>query len=686
MDEYIGFGCRDLTAENHWREIETPSALTGGKKILIFPGDGTEESGQANGMCKAVSKIFTNKKNLPEIYSIYYKNNGSCATHRNEQKAAYNQLDDRLYPLGKKSAPYLETFYQQQILPLISDGTGRHRLSEKEAAQNLRDLTIITHCHGSVVLLEIENKLKHSMCELGYGAKERQHILRQLFSLNICSAMPLEQTETTALHVISQSDSKAVVNWRLGSMNRFLQTSVLRNKPAAVVSLSPHEEVFALRNIYTAEADEIDGSSPDEHLGSLYFDFSINPDLRTEESDVALKTIHHTIHTAMDTLVPLLPLTELQKQKAPYPEFLKHCCKTGQDYGAKGRQQISQIQEAEAKLWSVLQSRSVYNFEGLPTVELLLRRNDAGQTPFDFIMERGNLEEINNMQQQFLADRKRRGRSILPARLLSRAMEKAVAAKRFDIVDCFVEKNTNGLPPFLSVDKLEAEDIPVVMPILKKINLSSQSLYSLLPLYIKSDAITNPLQRKEAQRELRNMLFSEKTSLRESIKLYQYCSRYQDKCGQELRQLYNEQISSKTKTAKDFYDIHELEVSRQAQGEKHQLYENLSMPARLKIEQICHQAMKKHLKEYVKAAVQRGSRSDYNQLNILFSRSMTKEQQTAFEEKITTLSQSFKENPSREKALIAEFTDYVKAANQNVFKPQQQIPTKLVIKGREMNA
>lgn len=127
MDEFIGFGVRDLAVEYHWRELERPAVLkTAVPKILIFPGDGTETAEQANGFCKAVSQAF-GKTNAPEIYSIYYKDNSSCAAHRLHQKAGVNQLDDARYPLGREPQPYLDTFYQEQILPLISIREGREK-------------------------------------------------------------------------------------------------------------------------------------------------------------------------------------------------------------------------------------------------------------------------------------------------------------------------------------------------------------------------------------------------------------------------------------------------------------------------------------------------------------------------------------------------------------------------------
>lgn len=227
MDEFIGFGVRDLAVEYHWRELERPAVLkTAVPKILIFPGDGTETAEQANGFCKAVSQVF-GKTNAPEIYSIYYKDNSSCAAHRLHQKAGVNQLDDARYPLGREPQPYLDTFYQEQILPLISIREGREKMPLHDAARYLRATTIVTHCHGSTVLFAIEDKLRRSMRKLGYDTGEQSFLLKQIFSFNVCSSMPLEQTQTSALHIMSQADGQAVMNWRLGSLSRFIQSARL---------------------------------------------------------------------------------------------------------------------------------------------------------------------------------------------------------------------------------------------------------------------------------------------------------------------------------------------------------------------------------------------------------------------------------------------------------------------------
>lgn len=674
MDNYIGLGCRNLEAEHHWQEIDSPAIFNSRrKKILILTGDGTETAEETNGMCKAVAQIFAGWKEPPEIYGIYYKNSGSCAVHRLHQKADCNQLDDRLYPLGRKPAPYLDGFYQQQILPLVSAQGGKKRLTVEEAAQNLRDLPVVTHCHGSTVLMELEKKLQQSMSDLGYSDKERKYILRQLFSLNIASAMPLDQTETTALHIISQADGKSVKNWRLGSLSHSIQTNTLKNIPSALLELSAHEQVMLMRSVYKPEVSEIEGESPDEHLGALYFDFKINPESRTEESNMAIKFIHQTLQNAVSAKGPLPPIPELQSDVGMSSEFIKDCRRHGKTYLAKIRRLSAQIDNAETKLWAVLKNTKKYDFSDLHTALLLVRRNAEGKTPFDFVIDRGNIEEIQNMQASIASYKRRTSLDILPSRVISNTLEKAAAAKRFDVVDCFIGDKMHGIPPVLSADKLEPDDIPVILPILQKIKINNQALYSLLPLYIKSRLISNPLKRRNCRQQLQQMLFSEKLSLRESINFYTYSQRYDESDRTPLQEGYIALASKKIKFAKDFSDIRSLEEARQSQGDSHLLYDNLTPAAKLKIEQICHKEMKRHLAEYVKAAVLRGSGSDLQTMDILYSRSLNKEQKLVFKDKLLQANREYIENKQKKNDLIAGLTTYLKQANRNVFSVPQDV-------------
>lgn len=656
MDEFIGFGVRDLASEHHWRELARPSVLkTDIPKVLIFPGDGTETAEQANGFCKAVSQVF-GKTNAPEIYSIYYKDNSSCAAHRLHQKAGVNQLDDARYPLGREPQPYLDTFYQEQILPLISVREGREKMPLQEAAQYLRKTTIVTHCHGSTVLFAIENKLRQSMQKLGYSADEQSFLLKQIFSFNVCSSMPLEQTQTSALHIMSQSDGKAVMNWRLDSLSRFIQSARLKPDEAALFPASSNEQVLVLHNIYQPQVYEIDGASPDEHLGSIYFDLEINRSQRTAASEQMLQSSHQLLRKALTAPVSADLFNSLPDKN----DNIRQAAMSGCKYRQKYQCQKSLIAKAAEKLQQMLHSGTACDFSLLPTAELLLRRDETGKMPFERFIERGNISEIKQMCDYTASLR-------LPSRLKNKMIEQAAQNGRYDIVDCFVPQNSRCLPPALRTEKLAADDIPQIMPILDKIQPNLQFIYTLLPLYIKSGHISDLLQKRQTQRLLGQMIFSDKTSLNENICLYEYCRRYDAEERQPLQTEFSRWISAQINTARNFYDVIKLEKSRRAQDDSHELYAGLSAEAKIRLEQICVKEMKKQLDEYVKAAVLRGRSSDYVAYGELYSRNMNEDGRKAFAEKVISVNQRYKEDKSKQKELTEELKNYIMAENPSVF-------------------
>lgn len=663
MDEFIGFGVRDLAVEYHWRELERPAVLkTAVPKILIFPGDGTETAEQANGFCKAVSQVF-GKTNAPEIYSIYYKDNSSCAAHRLHQKAGVNQLDDARYPLGREPQPYLDTFYQEQILPLISVREGREKMPLHDAARYLRATTIVTHCHGSTVLFAIEDELRRSMRKLGYDTGEQSFLLKQIFSFNVCSSMPLEQTQTSALHIMSQADGQAVMNWRLGSLSRFIQSARLKPDEAALFPASSNEHILVLHNIYQPQIDEIDGAAPDEHLGSIYFDLKINRQQRTAASEQVLLFSHRMLQKALETPVS----ADLFNGLSGEDDNIRRAEASGRKYRQKYRRQKVLIADVEEKLQQMLNTGMACDFRHLPTAELLLRRDEKGTTPFEKLIERGNIAEIKQMQDYIAAFEKKNRLLLQPSRLLNKTIEQAAQNGRYDIVECFVPKNSRRLPPAICAEKLAADDIPQIMPILDKIQPDVQFVYTLLPLYLKSAHISDPLRKRRTQILLERMIFSDKTSLRENIRLYDYCRRYDEKERQPLQTEFSRRISAKISTARDFYDVIELEKSRRARDDSHDLYAGLSTEAKIRLEQICVREMKKQLNEYVKAAVLRGRGSDYVAYAELYSRNMNDAERNAFNEKIMAANQRYKEDKSKQKELVEELKSYIMSENSAVF-------------------
>ena len=666
MDEYTGFGKRDLNAKHHWQNIEEPGILKNyRRKVVIFPGDGTNTDRAANGFAKIIDSVFP-KNEKPEIYSLVYRDSSPCYAHRLHMQADTNHLNDSRYPLGRAPRPYLDTFYQEQILPLISQKSGKERIPLEEAAQYLRSTTIVTHCHGSTVLLDIEKKLKQSMQELGYSKSEQAFLLKQVVSINFCSSMPLEQTQTSALHIISQADGQAVANWRFGSLNHFIQTQNLARNETALFNTSDNEKCLVLRNIYDLGVDEIDGASPDEHLGRLYFHTDINSQYRTPESTQALQLVHQTMRDMLAA-----PVSENIWQYIPQTDNRKIYENSGKKYYQKFQKRRQLINQAEEKLWQVLNAGHQLDLTKLPMAPLFLRRNNQGKTPFEQLIQNGNVEEIEQIYKSIKAYEKKEHDALLPARLINQTIEYAAQNKRFDIANCFVEKGATSLPLQLHADKIAADDIPAMLPILEKLHTGGQITYTLLPIYAKSFQISNLLQSRQIQQRLKSLVFLDKPSLSENASLYQFCEKFENPAKQEMQKEFINKISEKLAKAKDAYDIVKLERARQATDTSHNLYEELSTESKIRLEQLSHKIIKQKLNECAREAVTRGHKADFP-ITLFYCRNQNKEQKQAFDELITKLNQAYLDTPSQRTQLIAQMKNVMMSKHPTLFKKELQ--------------
>lgn len=215
MNSQMGLGRRSLNGVDHWESNISADCFLHGTNILILPGDGTNGEYDANAICKIVERFLNNNFISGfdgHIFSAYYPDSANCGTHRLNQDAELGRLDDRLYPVAKKHYDYYGKFFDVWLLPLISKDGGQTRLNMETAAQNLRRLPVVSHCHGGPVLLELENLFQQNMQRLGYTEEERRYIQKQLFVLDVASAMPFGQSRSTVLHIVSQHDDTAVKN------------------------------------------------------------------------------------------------------------------------------------------------------------------------------------------------------------------------------------------------------------------------------------------------------------------------------------------------------------------------------------------------------------------------------------------------------------------------------------------
>lgn len=104
------------------------------------------------------------------------------------------------------SPQYVKDIFNSIFLDRISTNNGTQRLSGTEAAQNIRKVNIMTHCHGGYVALMLEDELKRKMTELGYKKSEQKNILKQLFVLSYAPDCPLGVSQAQTISFSSATD------------------------------------------------------------------------------------------------------------------------------------------------------------------------------------------------------------------------------------------------------------------------------------------------------------------------------------------------------------------------------------------------------------------------------------------------------------------------------------------------
>lgn len=666
MSEELGFGRRDENAEHHWDTEIPKECFLGHKSILIFPGDGAVESEEANGMCKII-RGFLDKNNLSEfsnhLYSVYYPNTGLCAAHRLYQKAALNKLDDKLYPLTQKYSPYYETFYQTYLLPLVSKNEGKERLSLEEAKQNLRNLTVVGYCHGSVVALEMEKMFQESMKNLGYSKLESNEIQKQLFIFNVSSAMPYGESLSTVLHVVSHQDHTAVHNWRIGTLNYYTQIQGLEDKPAVLLPVSGHENVMLLNSLYEAsKVAEVDGQTPDEHRAELYFNLSLHDDIRSPKSNEIIQLSQSVLANA------LTRNDEMPELRSLLPDgFLsRDILHQGKVYLKKYHEDVTQYTEAKDKMFAGIHVQNPDVFKALTSVNILLQRDAKGKSAFEYITESGNLKQTRDMVRFLTQINEENPFRNIPLRHLNQALSTSITQRRFDIANLLIPKGSSGIPMQITAETIMADDVPAILPIIKKISLHTQALYSLLPIYMKASKISDSQQRQSTQEALLQRLTPKNLDIKNAFGLYKEAGKYDENSRTNLQDCYQEQINKQVISSKRFYDVFEIETSKQSKENK-TLYNLLSPKAKQYMETFCHKEMKKNLESFVTGSLRYGVRSDYMIYITLYGRHLDTAGKEKFNNKIVELNKSYKEKTRDSKELSNELRTYIQAQNPDVF-------------------
>jgi len=209
--------------------------------VLVLGGNGADNDQKANGYAKCVDELLKqyNLKDGVHIYSVIYRNESDGAEYFmpfllqnksrellfekygrkdvppfTEKQTEFVKKAEKLYGrfvLSKyndevSNPSYIERLFEKTLLYRICEN--EQKLPLEEAMRRVRNLNIITHCHGAYVFLKLEEMMQEKMKRLGYSDQEREAIQKQLLCVAFAPYAPLGVSKSTMISFGSAKDEE----------------------------------------------------------------------------------------------------------------------------------------------------------------------------------------------------------------------------------------------------------------------------------------------------------------------------------------------------------------------------------------------------------------------------------------------------------------------------------------------
>ncbi|MCR5506832.1 MAG: hypothetical protein K6F04_03205 [bacterium] len=154
--------------------------------VLCLAGDGTQDDGTANGMASEVEKTLGRLRvteNDIQILSVQYPKISKESHQFSMERRSFSDkhsIDSEQI----QNPEYIKDIYTTLFQPLIMNSKG-HRISFNEAQKKFRNLTIISHCHGTFVACKLINYLTEEMKKYGYKDDEIKALSSEIVSIGL---------------------------------------------------------------------------------------------------------------------------------------------------------------------------------------------------------------------------------------------------------------------------------------------------------------------------------------------------------------------------------------------------------------------------------------------------------------------------------------------------------------------
>lgn len=189
--------------------------------VLFLGGTGSDTPKAANGYLRSIEGALKSSdiKDSVGLFGVVY-HFGDTHTDAeyafNDRVAREIQMRKYGRTVGAPKTPslspdnlnprYVNELFERVFLPRISKNG--NKIDVNVAAQNIRNIILVAHCHGGYTVLGVEELMRQKMTELGYSGAERDTIQKQLLCVAHAPYCPLGVSRSTFISFASTSDDQ----------------------------------------------------------------------------------------------------------------------------------------------------------------------------------------------------------------------------------------------------------------------------------------------------------------------------------------------------------------------------------------------------------------------------------------------------------------------------------------------
>lgn len=175
--------------KNGFEIVETFELSENKPIVLCLGGQYVLSPRMANGLCKFCLNIMNKdvENSGIDVYSVIYG----------------TDVDDMRGNLSKEEITELaESVFVSRVV-----NKDNKKLGIEKAMKNMRQVNILSHCYGQIMIDQIVNEAKQKMEKLGYSEQECKKILSQCFNISYAPNMNSRNDCITTFEFMSLKDS-----------------------------------------------------------------------------------------------------------------------------------------------------------------------------------------------------------------------------------------------------------------------------------------------------------------------------------------------------------------------------------------------------------------------------------------------------------------------------------------------